>query len=157
MGTEWYFWRRRIILEVMKLLIVEDDNALREIYSVFFQQAGYEVALSENGLTAITQAVEFVPDIVLLDIMMPEMDGYEFLQALKNNTSMDPVVIVCSNLGESLEIERALQSGADTYLQKSNYSGLELVQAVGDAYHQAMLRRQSSSAETPRQNSDEPL
>ena len=78
--------------------------------------------------------VEFQPDVVILDLMMPEMDGYEFLTALHNNTSMNPFVVVCSNLSQKADIDRALASGANTYLRKSDYVGADLVNAVQEAY-----------------------
>lgn len=130
----------------MKLLMVDDNKSICEMYSTLFKANGYEVTTSENGLSAITDAVDVKPDVVLLDILMPEMNGYQFLDALKNNTSMNPVVIILSNLGEQIEIDRALQHGADAYLQKSEYVGKNLVEAVNHAYMEALQKRQQMPA-----------
>lgn len=128
----------------MKILIVDDNKSICEMYTTLFQSQGYDVKTSSDGLTAITDAVDYVPDIVLLDILMPEMNGYQFLDALKVNTSMDPVVIILSNLGEQIEIDRAMQHGADGYLQKSDYTGQVLVDAVNKLYTEALYRRQAT-------------
>lgn len=119
----------------MKILIIEDNKDLQTIYKDLFTQAGYEVLMSDNGLAGITDAVEVLPDIILLDIMIPELDGYDFLSALKNNTSMRPLVIVCSNLSQQADIDRAMESGADAYLKKSDYIGADLVKAVENLYN----------------------
>lgn len=119
----------------MKILIIEDNKDLQTIYKDLFTQAGYEVLMSDNGLAGITDAVEVLPDIILLDIMTPELDGYDFLSALKNNTSMRPLVIVCSNLSQQADIDRAMESGADAYLKKSDYIGADLVKAVENLYN----------------------
>lgn len=125
----------------MKLLLVDDNQSLCEMYTILFTASGYEVKTSPNGLAAITDAVDFKPDIVLLDILMPEMSGYGFLDALNNNTSMRPVVIILSNLGEQVEIDRALGHGADAYLQKSDYVGKTLVEKVQKLYKQILEKR----------------
>lgn len=119
----------------MKILIIEDNKDLQTIYKDLFTQAGYEVLMSDNGLAGITDAVEVLPDIILLDIMTPELDGYDFLSALRNNTSMRPLVIVCSNLSQQADIDRAMESGADAYLKKSDYIGNDLVKAVENLYN----------------------
>lgn len=126
----------------MKLLIVEDNQDLRQLYASLFTKAGHTVRSRGNGLNAITEAVDFQPNCVLLDILMPEMNGYEFLQTITTNTSMNPVVIVCSNLTQQTDIARAMQEGADAYLNKSEYIGEELVKAVESEYDMAVQKRQ---------------
>ncbi len=126
----------------MKLHIIEDDVSLREIYSTLFKVAGHEVKVSSNGLEAISEITDFRPDAILLDIMMPEMDGYSFLDALINNTSLSPVIIICSNLSDQTDIDRAMTRGADYYLRKSDYIGNQLVDAVTAAYETAKTKHQ---------------
>jgi DNA-binding response OmpR family regulator len=118
----------------VKILIVEDNMDLQTIYKELFETAGHTVRVSNDGLAGITDAVDFKPDVVLLDILMPEMDGMEFLQALRENTSISPVVIVCSNLSEQIDIDRALGAGAHYYLRKSDYVGADLLKAVEKLY-----------------------
>lgn len=125
----------------MKILVVDDEKSLRELYDLLFRSGGHEVLTSSNGLIAITDVVDFRPDVVLLDIMMPEMNGYGFLDALMNNTSLRPVVIIFSNLGEQTEIDRAKAHGADYFIQKSDYSGVELIELVNKVYASVMEQR----------------
>lgn len=129
----------------MKLHVVEDDNSLREIYKTLFETAGHTVKASPNGLEAISEIAEFHPDVVLLDIMMPEMDGYAFLDALTNNTSLTPVIIICSNLSDQTDIDRAMTRGADYYLRKSDYIGNQLVDAVIAAYETALTKHRHTN------------
>lgn len=133
----------------MKIQIVEDNADLRGLYELLFKNAGYEVKTSMNGLEGVTDIVDFQPNVVLLDIMMPEMDGYKFLEALSNNTSLSPVIIVCSNLTEQVDIDRALSHGAHFYLRKSDYIGEELVKAVVAAYESIKSSHTTSSTPTP--------
>jgi DNA-binding response OmpR family regulator len=115
-----------------RVLIIEDNEDIQQLYQYAFEESGYEVKISGNGLNGINDVVEYVPDVVLLDIMMPEMNGFEFLEALKNNTSLKvqiPIVVL-SNLTQEHEKEKALQNGADLYLVKSDYEGLDLVEKI---------------------------
>lgn len=118
----------------MKLLIIEDNKDLQDIYKHNFTAAGHTVTTADNGLEGLTVAVEFQPDTVLLDIMTPEMDGYGFLAALHNNTSLTPFVVACSNLSQADDIDAAKQAGAHVFLRKSDYVGAELIKAVEAAY-----------------------
>ena len=123
----------------MKIQIVEDNRDLQAIFEGLFVAAGHDVKVSGDGLNGITDAVDYRPDVILLDIMMPEMSGYDFLGALRNNTSIDPFVIVCSNLSQQADIDKAMALGANNYLRKSDYVGDELLKAVEQLYqeHQA--------------------
>lgn len=113
-----------------KVLIIEDNADLREIYKVAFESAGYNVRLSGDGLQGITDVVDAAPDVVLLDIMMPEMSGYDFLEALHRNTSLQVPVVVISNLAQEEDKQKALQAGASLYLVKAEYVGPDLVDEV---------------------------
>jgi DNA-binding response OmpR family regulator len=128
----------------MKILIVEDNKDLQSIYEGLFMAAGHDVKVSGNGLIGITDAVDYQPDTVLLDIMMPEMNGNEFLKALRNNTSISPVVIVCSNLSQQFDIDTALVNGAHFYLRKSDFTGDVLVKEVERLYQQHQTGAQQS-------------
>ena len=110
-----------------KIMIIEDDKSLQDIYTINFEAAGYEVLLEGDGLSGISEVVEKMPDIILLDVMMPNMDGFAFLKAMKENTSVVIPIVVCSNLSDEETKERALTSGATAVLLKVNYSGKELV------------------------------
>lgn len=117
-----------------KILIIEDNEDIEQLYQYAFEESNYDVKISSNGLDGINDIIKYVPDVVLLDIMMPEMNGFEFLEALKNNTFLKKKIpiIVFSNLTQEHEKEKALQNGADLYLVKSDYEGLDLVEKVNN-------------------------
>lgn len=111
-------------------MIIEDDKSIQDIYTLNFQAADYEVILEGDGLSGISSVVEKKPDIILLDVMMPNMDGFAFLKAIKENTSINIPVVVCSNLSDKETYDRAFAAGASAVLLKVNYSGKELVQKI---------------------------
>jgi len=113
-----------------KLLLIEDNEDIQQIYKYSFESGGYEVKISGNGLVGITDIADYAPDVVLLDIMMPEMNGFEFLEALKNNTSISVPVVVISNLTQEQEKQKAMDNGADLYLIKSDFEGPDLVEKI---------------------------
>lgn len=119
-----------------KIFIVEDNADIRQIYQLRFEVAGFKVVSSENGLDFITRVTEEKPDVVLLDLMLPEMDGFTVLQTLKNNFETsgikDTKIIAWSNLSEDADIQKALSMGANYYLRKSDYEGDDLVTKVKD-------------------------
>lgn len=114
----------------LKVLIIEDNEDLNEMFKTAFEEKGYDVEISLNGMDGITKAPEFDPDVILLDIMMPQMDGYEVLQALKNNSSLKAKVVINSNLEQDKDADKALKLGADLYLKKSEYTPFEAVEKV---------------------------
>lgn len=114
-----------------KIIIIEDNEDIREMYEKAFEIYGFHTMSSPEGLTGILDVISKKPDIVLLDLNMPQMDGFGFLEALKKNTSIrDLMVVVCSNLSNARTVERVLKAGADYYLKKTEYSARELVQKV---------------------------
>ena len=113
-----------------KILIVEDNAALRDIYKISFQQSGLETHFLSNGMEAIENISNIKPDLILLDLIMPEIDGFEFLKLLKNNMELNPIIIVNSNLSDDADIKRAYSAGANYYIRKSDYTGLELVEKI---------------------------
>lgn len=119
-----------------KIFIVEDNADIREIYRLVFELAGFTVEASENGLDAISRLPEVRPDIILLDIMLPEMDGFEVLKAIKQNISdtglQNTPIVVWSNLSQEEDIQKAMSLGASYYLRKSDYDGDALVEKVKD-------------------------
>jgi CheY-like chemotaxis protein len=117
-----------------KIFIVEDNPDIREIYRLAFELAGFTVETSENGLDAISRISEINPDIILLDIMLPEMSGFDVLKSLQENFNNDQIkkhiVVVWSNLSQDEDMEKAMQSGANYYLRKSDYDGDALIEKI---------------------------
>jgi CheY-like chemotaxis protein len=121
-----------------KIFLVEDNADIREIYRLRFEVSGFEVRAAGDGLNFISQVTDYIPDIVLLDIMMPEMDGYEALAAMRNNcgsTIAAIPVVIWSNLSQDEDMQKAMKAGANYYLRKSDYEGDDLVEKVKDILH----------------------
>lgn len=103
-----------------KILIVEDDVYLLQMYKESLSQQNFEIELAEDGQQALEKAEDFLPDIVLLDLMLPYVDGFQVLESLKSNPkTKDSVVIVQTNLDSEMQREKAKKLGAANFLVKS--------------------------------------
>ena len=103
-----------------KILLVEDDAALATVYKTRLEAEGFDVRHVDNGEDALSNAVEYRPDLIVLDVMMPKIDGFDVLDILRqtpDTTSMR--VIMLTALSQAKDKERAEQLGADDYLVKS--------------------------------------
>ena len=122
---------------IMALIyIVEDDNSIREIETIALRNSSYTVCDFENSKEFFRKIDEIVPDLVLLDVMLPDEDGYEIVKKLRKNpqTSRIPVIMVTAKSTE-MDMIRGLDDGADDYIKKP-FSVMELVTRV-----KALLRR----------------
>jgi CheY-like chemotaxis protein len=114
-----------------KVLLVEDDNNLREIYEARLQAEGYETATASDGEQALVVAKEAKPDLVISDVMMPKISGFEMLDILRNTDGLKDVkVIMLTALGQSEDKSRADQLGADKYLVKSQVTLEDIVKTA---------------------------
>ena len=113
-----------------RLYIVEDNPSFQEIYKESFEKAGWTVGMAENGLIALTALPDFNADVILLDLLMPELDGFEFLNLLKKNTSIHAKIIVNSNLNSDEDIDKVMNMGATAYIRKSDFTGTGIVGEV---------------------------
>lgn len=104
-----------------KILIVEDDKILSNAYKITLERAKHTVSTAYNGRDALDIAKAFKPDIILLDILMPEMTGIEFLEQYDlTRKHPDVKVIILSNIGQNDEAQRALHLGAYKYIVKAH-------------------------------------
>lgn len=110
------------------ILIIEDNTDIQEIYQIHFEDAWFLVDSAFDGLNGIVDLVQKKPDVILLDLMMPTMDGYEVLRTIKEQSSFSGTIIVCSNLSQKSNIDKAYRLGADHFLVKSNYSWAQVVE-----------------------------
>lgn len=114
-----------------KILLVEDDKALREIYGIRLRAEGYEIVEAPDGEAGLTQAVAVAPDLIISDAMMPKISGFEMLDLLKGNEKTKGIkVIMMTALSSDSQRERGEKLGADLYLVKSQVGIEDLVRAV---------------------------
>lgn len=117
--------------EKKTILIVEDERDLADIYSTKFSLDGYGVLVAEDGISGLNKAINESPDLILLDVIMPNKNGYEILKDLKSNRrTKDIPVIILSNLGQDYEIKHGIGLGAEKYLVKTNFTPAQVVQEV---------------------------
>lgn len=100
-----------------KLLLVDDDKAITDRLAPFLTRAGFDVKISPDGKTALEDVISFTPDLIILDVLMPHMDGREVLRKLRDNEDWTPVILL-TQVGEAAERAMALMEGADDYLNK---------------------------------------
>jgi signal transduction histidine kinase/FixJ family two-component response regulator len=124
-------------------ILFADDNADMRDYVSRLLRPRYEVQVAPDGRTALAMVREYQPDLVLADVMMPGMDGFELLQTLRSNqeTSNMPVILLSARAGEEAQVE-GLQAGADDYLIKP-FSARELLARVGAHVEMARLRKEA--------------
>lgn len=114
-----------------KILLVEDDDTLSESYIQRFQAEGFEIKRVQNGEDALTAALSFKPDLIILDIMMPKVDGFNVLDILKNtNDTLNARIVVLSALSQQEDIEKAKSMGADDYIVKSQVVLADIVEII---------------------------
>lgn len=117
--------------EQVHILIVEDDAFLSNIYKTKFEMEGFKISTSDNGESGLNDASKIKPDIILLDILMPKMDGFTVLKELKKNEdTKDIPVILLTNLGQKDDVEKGLELGAVDYLIKAHFKPSETVAKV---------------------------
>jgi len=115
-----------------KVMIVEDDVTLGEMYKMKFDREGFETKLCVDGFDAISSALEFKPDAILLDIMMPDMNGFETLDVIKKQTGMNTKIIMFSNLDGQTDIDKCIKAWADWYLVKAQTTPAQAVNKITD-------------------------
>ncbi len=114
-----------------KILLVEDDSLIVEIYTTRLKEAGFEIESEIDGEGAIRKLKEKEFDLVLLDIVLPNLTGFEFLERIRNKEKLKNVkVLILSNLGQKTDVERAERLGAIKYLIKANYTPSEVVEEI---------------------------
>lgn len=114
-----------------KILFIEDEEALQRALSDTLIGAGYEVLQAIDGDAGLEIARKSLPDIILLDLILPKKNGFEVLQELKSDpATKDIPVIVLTNLEGSEDVDRVIEGGAAMYLVKANYSVQDIVEKV---------------------------
>lgn len=114
-----------------KILIVEDDQFLRKVYGNVLEKEGFEYEVATNGQEGLEKAESFQPDLIMLDMLMPGMDGIEFLRTYDlKEKHPDVKVIVFSNMMIQEKIDEAISLGASDYKTKSLFSPKEMMELI---------------------------
>ncbi|OGF74101.1 hypothetical protein A2Z63_03130 [Candidatus Giovannonibacteria bacterium RIFCSPLOWO2_02_44_8] len=115
----------------MKILIIEDDKFLRDLMSQKLTKEGFSVKEALDGEEGLKMALEEPPDLVLLDLILPRVDGFGVLERIKKEPKLSHLpVLILSNLGQKEDVGRALSMGAEDFLIKSNFTLGEIVEKI---------------------------
>ncbi|MFH1522741.1 MAG: response regulator [Patescibacteria group bacterium] len=115
----------------IKILIIEDDPFLLSMYTTKFELENFNVISADDGKRGLKLALEEKPDIILLDILLPKMNGFEMLKILKSDKSAESIpVILLTNLSQKDEVEQGLNLGAVDYLIKAHFMPSEVVEKI---------------------------
>lgn len=115
-----------------KILIVEDENSLRNALVIKLKQLGYDISIAEDGEKAVEVCRTVKPDLVILDLMMPKLDGFGFMESVAKD-EFQPKIIVLSNLNSEDDISRAKDLGAIDYFVKSSIAIKYLVMKINES------------------------
>jgi len=114
-----------------KILIIEDEETLKFLLSREFKGEGFDIEEAINGEEGLKKAKESKPDLILLDLLLPGIDGFEVLSRLKKDSNLESTpVIIISNFSQEEEIKRGLKLGAIDYLVKANLTLSDIVERV---------------------------
>ncbi len=118
------------------ILIVEDDNFLADIYQKKFEMEEFKVSTAGNGEKALVDIKKKMPDLVLLDILLPKLDGFAVLEKVKADSAVKNIpIILLTNLGQQDDVQRGLEKGAADYLIKTHFKPSEVVDKVKKILH----------------------
>lgn len=125
-----------------KVLIAEDDKFLSKVLSDKFTRKNYTAVVASDGIEAVNKIKSEMPDIVLLDLIMPNKNGFEILEEVKTDAKYKNIpVIILSNLGQKKDVERGKKLGIVDYLVKSNTPINNIVKKVEEVLAQSIIAR----------------
>ncbi len=114
-----------------KVLIIEDEEILSKLLKNKLEDEGYEAEVALDGQEGLTKAKSFKPDLILLDIIMPKVNGFEVLEKIKVDSELNKIpIIIVSNSGQPVELERAQKLGAVDWLVKTEFDPEEVIDKV---------------------------
>ncbi len=114
-----------------RVLLIEDEKMLSTMYATKFTKEGFDLIQAFDGEEGLEKATTVEPDIILLDIIMPKLDGFVVLKKLKQDATLKKLpVILLTNLGQDEDIKKGKQLGADDYFIKANHTPQEVVDKV---------------------------
>lgn len=114
-----------------KILLVEDEEIMINLLQKKLVQEGYEVLIARNGEEGLSMMKEVKPDIILLDIIMPKMSGFEVMEEMRKDTELKKIpIVVISNSGQPVELDKAKELGARDWLIKTEFDPQEVIEKV---------------------------
>ncbi len=114
-----------------KILVIEDDPFLSEMYLNKLTEAGFEAEVISDGKKGLSAIKEKCPDLALLDIVLPKMDGFEVLREVRADKKLKNIpIILLTNLGQKNEVEKGISLGADEYIVKAHFTPAAIVAKV---------------------------
>ena len=114
-----------------KILMIEDEEIMIDLLQRKIAQEGYEISVARNGEEGLAAMKEKKPDLVLLDIIMPKMGGFEVMEKMQKDKDLKKIpVIVISNSGQPVEIDRAQKMGAEDWLIKTQFDPKEVIEKI---------------------------
>ena len=114
-----------------KILIIEDEELLSNLLKNKLSELGYEVSVASDGLQGFEAIKEIVPDLILLDLVMPKMNGFEVMRKMQEDDSISSIpIIIVSNSGQPVEIDKAKKLGAKDWLIKTEFDPQEVIDKV---------------------------
>ncbi len=115
----------------IKIALIEDDMAIVQMYRIKFEAEGYDVRTAEDGFMGLKIIEEFEPDVILLDLMMPNMTGFDMLQRLRSQPGgRDARVIVLTNMGDTETATRVYKMAANDYIVKAEMTPKQVTERV---------------------------
>lgn len=117
-------------MEMKKILIAEDDVFIAEMYSTKIESKGYKFIIASDGKEALDKIRKENPDVILLDILMPKLDGWKVLESISKEIKDNSIIIMLTNVGDDESVNKAKKMGADDYLIKSLHTPEEVVNKI---------------------------
>lgn len=115
----------------IKVLIIEDDSYISDMYRIKLESENFEVVVAEDGVAGIKQLEKYRPDVILLDVVMPKVDGFSVLKSIKSTDEIKNIpVVMLTNLGQKDNVERGFELGASGYIIKAHFTPSEVVKKV---------------------------
>jgi len=115
------------------VLIIEDDSYISDMYRIKLESENFEVVTAKDGIIGIRTIEKQKPDIVLLDIVMPKIDGFSVLKTIKRNPELKEIpIVLLTNLSQKENVERGFELGADSYIIKAHFTPSEVVKKIKD-------------------------
>ena len=112
-----------------KILIIDDDPFIADMYVLKFKDEQFEIETARNGKDGLKKIDEYKPDVILLDVVMPDMDGFQVLEEIRKK-NVPQKIILLTNLGQKEDVERGLALGASDYVVKAHFTPSEVVERV---------------------------